>query len=171
MKRPTEFIPVYDQSPKQAAEMVEKLFCEIERLEAELKKTVSLKYHDDIVLDARKEIVRMEKMVKVKNSELKRGYYRDMLIKVHPNAEVPLWKYANQDPNFMLARLCALSEEHEHWRDMLMHRANEITRLNDLIDAIDTALSIGANPDWDDNRRILEAAKLLGQRGTFQCSD
>ena len=35
MKRPTEFVPVYDQSKRQAAEMMEELFVENERLRKE----------------------------------------------------------------------------------------------------------------------------------------
>jgi len=31
MKRPTEFVPVYDQSKRQAAEMMEALFVELEK--------------------------------------------------------------------------------------------------------------------------------------------
>ena len=42
MRRPVEFLPVYDQTQKQAAEMVEALFVEIGRLEAKLAKANGL---------------------------------------------------------------------------------------------------------------------------------
>jgi len=109
MKRPTEFVPVYDQSKRQAAEMMEELFVENERLRKE----------------------------------------RD-----EANAE-------------SLANAELIGKDTDRMDKLVMEKRGLETRLewaNGLLDEVDRLLGIWTNPEWDDNRRILEVGRLLAKR-------
>ncbi|MHA1859137.1 MAG: hypothetical protein ACTSUU_06800 [Candidatus Thorarchaeota archaeon] len=66
--------------------------------------------------------------------EIRKGYYPDMEIDVYKRGPVPLREYAKDDPTFMVARLCSLSEEHERWRDEITALEAKVERLREALE-------------------------------------
>jgi hypothetical protein len=93
------------------------------------------------------------------------GSYIESITALSRELDVYKNRVANNDTKFCDFGILyeKLENKLEDKSKRLQKRVKDIETLNGLLKDIDSVLSLGANPKWDDNRRILEAAYILAK--------